>query len=144
MSAAQDGNLHGRPFPQFSGAPDPLAVAMLYNRNGMATWCWEAAHALHELGRSAILIAAADAPLPGSQEVEVVRINEADKPVGQHYEIAKALSAARSRLSAGPDAVLRGIHMGLAARGVSPVAYVLNQSTLVDRSVPCTHPQNRC
>ena len=137
MSAAQDGNLQRRAFRQFSGASDPLAVAMLYNRNGMATWCWEAAHALHELGRSVILIASADAPLPGTPEVEVVRIDMADKPDEQRGGIAKALSMARSRLSAGPDGALKKIHMGLAARGVSPAAYVLNQSTLVDRSVPC-------
>jgi hypothetical protein len=46
----------------------------------MATWCWEATHALHELGRSVILIAAADAPLPGTPEVEVVRVDMAGKP----------------------------------------------------------------
>src|ERR1035441_795773 len=75
MSAAQDGNLHRLAFPQFPRASDPLVVAMLYNRNGMAAWCWEAAHALHEQGRSVILIASADVPLPGIPEVEVVRVD---------------------------------------------------------------------
>jgi hypothetical protein len=138
MSLATESDSQEALLQQPARVPDPLVVAMLYNRNGMATWCWEATHALHELGRSVILIAAADVPLPGTPEVEVVRIDIADKPAEQRGGIAKALSAARSRLSAGPDGALKKIHMNLAARGVSPAAYVLNQSTLVDHSVPCT------
>jgi len=84
-----------------------------------------------------ILVASTDVPLPGIPEVEVVRIDMADKPAQPQGAIVKALSAARSCLSAGPDGVLAKIHQDLAARGVRPAAYVLNQSTLVDRGVPC-------
>jgi hypothetical protein len=35
-----------------------FVVAYLYNDNGMASWCWEAAHALHELGQPVLLICA--------------------------------------------------------------------------------------
>ena len=138
MSAKAESNPRAASLDQFPRASDPLVVAMLYNRNGMAAWCWEAAHALHEQGRSVILIASADVPLPGIPEVEVVRVDIADKPAKQRGGIAEALSTARSHLAAGPDGALKTIHMNLAARGVSPAAYVLNQSTLVDRSVPCT------
>jgi hypothetical protein len=137
MSAAQDGDLQGLACSRFPRAPDTLVVAMLYNRNGMAAWCWEAAHALHEQGRSVILIATPDAQLFGTPEVEVVRVEVADRSAEQRGGIAKALSTARSHLAAGPDRALGKIHEKLAARAVSPAAYILNQSTLVDRNVPC-------
>jgi hypothetical protein len=118
-------------------APGPLVVAMLYNRNGMAAWCWEAAHALHELGQNVLLIAAPDTPLPGTPKVEVVWIDIADRHAVRQGGIVRALAAARSHLSAGPDGALKKIHASLAARRVRPAAYILNQSTFVDRSVPC-------
>jgi glycosyltransferase involved in cell wall biosynthesis len=120
-----------------ASASNPLVVALLYNQNGMATWCWEAAHALNEIGSNVLLIAARDTPLPGTPEVEVVCVDIADKPADPRHAIAKAFSRARSRLSAGPDGALKKIHANLAARGVRPAAYILNQSTFVDRSVPC-------
>jgi glycosyltransferase involved in cell wall biosynthesis len=122
---------------QPAGASDPLVVALLYNRNGMATWCWEAAHALHEMGRHVLLIAAGDIPLPGTPAVEVVRIDLAGRPGLPPGRIARIASSATSRLAAGPDGTLQQIHMHLAGRRVRPAAYILNQSTLVDRAVPC-------
>jgi hypothetical protein len=137
MSAAQDGEFQRLAFPRFPSARETLVVAMLYNRNGMAAWCWEAAHALHEQGRSVILIATPDAPLFGTPEVEVVRVDVADRSAEQRGGLAKVLSTARNHIAAGPDLALGKIHKKLAARGVSPAAYILNQSTLVDRNVPC-------
>jgi glycosyltransferase involved in cell wall biosynthesis len=104
----------------------------------MGTWCWEAAHALHELGRSVILIAAADGPLPGTPEVEVVRVDIKERPAERGGWIRRSFSTLRNYVSAGPDGMLKKIHKNLAARGVSPAAYILNQSTFVDRSVFCT------
>ena len=102
-------------------APGPLVVAMLYNRNGMAAWCWEAAHALHELGQNVLLIAAPDTPLPGTPKVEVVWIDIADRHAVRQGGIVRALAAARSHLSAGPDGALKKIHASLAARRVRPM-----------------------
>jgi glycosyltransferase involved in cell wall biosynthesis len=122
---------------QPAGGSASLVVAWLYNTNGMATWCWEAAHALRELGQNVLLVAAPGIPLPGIPEVEVVRIDIANQHAWRRNQFVRAFSTAREHLSAGPDGVLQQIHKHLAARGVQPTAYILNQSSLIDRSVPC-------
>jgi hypothetical protein len=122
---------------QPANASDLLVVAWLYNTNGMATWCWEAAHALHELGRNVLLIAAPDIPLPGTPAVEVIRIGSPAKHASQQSRLIKAISTVRGHLAAGPNGVLVQIHTHLTALGVQPAAYILNQSSLVDRGVPC-------
>ena len=137
MSAAGASNYQQPESPQFPASSDPLVVALLYNQNGMASWCWEAAHALHELGRSVLLVAAKNTPLPGSPDVEVVHIDIGSGSTHRRIGIGKAFSAAASLLTAGPDGLLPRIHADLAARGVRPAGYILNQSTLVDRSVAC-------
>jgi hypothetical protein len=103
----------------------------------MATWCWEAAHALHELGRSVLLIAARGVPLPGTPEVEVIRIDVSTGSDRQRKGIGRVLSAANNLLAAGPDGLLQRIHGVLMTRGVRPSGYILNQSTLVDPGVSC-------
>jgi glycosyltransferase involved in cell wall biosynthesis len=119
------------------GASGPLVVALLYNTNGMATWCWEAAHALHELGQNVLLIASPEIPLPGIPSVEIVRIEIRDKSSIRRGGLMKAFSTVKSLIAAGSDGSLEQIHIHLAARGVQPAAYILNQSSLVDRSVRC-------
>ena len=116
---------------------DLLVVAWLYNTNGMASWCWEAAHALHELGHNVLLIAAPDTPLPGIPLVEVVRIGEPDDHAYQRSRGMKALHTVSRHLAAGPNGVLLNTHKYLEDRGVRPAAYILNQTSLVDRRVPC-------
>jgi hypothetical protein len=120
-----------------SDTSDPIVVARLYNRNGMASWCWEAAHAIRCQGRNVLLIADPDTPLPGSPEVEVVRIDLAGSSVPRSSGMARAFATAAGSLSSGQDGVLERIHLNLLARGVQPAAYILNQSTLVDPGVPC-------
>jgi Glycosyl transferases group 1 len=137
MSTVNECNLQVSAFQRPAGTADPLVVAMLYNSNGMATWCWEAAHALHEQGRKVLLIVERDTSLPGTAAVEVVRIDITAKPAQLRNGIAKAAWNAGSLLCANPDGWLQQIHICLAARGVQPAAYILNQSTLVDRSIPC-------
>ncbi len=137
MSTAEASNSQNHSILSSSVSSDPLVVALLYNQNGMASWCWEAAHALHELGRNVLLIAALDVGLPGTPEVEVVRIDIAGRFAQRRIGIGKAFSAAASLLGAGPDGLLQRIHADLTARGVRPSGYIVNQSTLVDRSVAC-------
>ena len=120
-----------------TGPSDLLVVAWLYNTNGMATWCWEAAHALHELGHNVLLVAAPDTPLPGIPLVEVIRIGEPDGHVSQRSRGMKALHTVSRHLAAGPNGILLKTHKFLADRGVRPAAYILNQTSLVDRHVPC-------
>ena len=124
------------PFPTPS-ASGLLVVAWLYNTNGMATWCWEAAHALHELGQNVLLVAAPDVPLPGIPAVEVVRIDQPGRHASQRNRFMKAFSTVMGHLAAGPDGVLVEAHKYLEDRGRRPAAYILNKSSLVDRRVPC-------
>jgi glycosyltransferase involved in cell wall biosynthesis len=137
MSSAEASKTQDPTIARSPASPDPLVVALLYNQNGMASWCWEAAHALHELGRSVLLIAALDVSLPGTPEVEVVRIDVSARSGRRRNGIGRALNAADNLLAAGPDGLLHRIHKELLARGVRPAAYIVNQSTLVDRSVAC-------
>jgi len=103
----------------------------------MATWCWEAAHALYELGERVILVASTGVALPGKPAVEVITIDVTEKPQSQQARIARAIKTGRRHLSPGPDGVLVQIHVSLANRGIQPSAYILNQSSLADRSIPC-------
>jgi glycosyltransferase involved in cell wall biosynthesis len=103
----------------------------------MATWCWEAAHALHELGENVLLVAAPDAALPGTPAFEVMRIDVPKTHAPPQNAFMKTVSTARSHLAAGPNAILERMHKHIAANGVQPTAYILNQSSLVDRRVAC-------
>lgn len=123
--------------PEQGSASDLLVVAWLYNTNGMATWCWEAAHALHELGQNVILIAAQNARLPGIPACEVARIGHAKTSPPGGSGLATAASTAKGHLSAGPDGVLAEIHAILKDRGARPGTYILNESFLVDPRIPC-------
>lgn len=123
--------------PQYSGSSGPLVVAWLYNTNGMATWCWEAAHSLHELGHNVLLVAAPGAPLPGTPAVEVFTIDGSDGYRPQECRLMGVVDTVKGHLAAGANGVLLLTHKYLADRGIHPAAYILNQSSLVDRRVPC-------
>jgi len=137
MGSVTGDNLKEAEVLRAAGPSDLLVVAWLYNTNGMATWCWEAAHALHELGHNVLLIAAPDTPLPGVPSVEVLRIGEQDDHVSQRSRGMKALHTVSRHLAAGSNGVLLKTHKYLEDRGVRPAAYILNQTSLVDRGVPC-------
>lgn len=115
----------------------PIVVAYLYNTNGMATWCWEAAHALHELGHEVILCVSTETTLPGVPKVRILHIDKQSEPPGPTGFYGKGSSLLRRSLSTKPDGVLGRIHLQLATQQVIPSCYVLNQSTLVDRRVDC-------
>ena len=138
MSTASESHPHKSGVSPSVRASNPLVVAWLYNTNGMATWCWEVAHSLHELGQNVLLIVAPHARLPDAPLVEVIRIDLGGEPALPRSRILRAFSNARGMLAANPDGSLQQIHKHLATRGVTPAAYILNQSTLVDPSVLCT------
>ena len=86
-----------------------------------------------------LLVAASYAPLPGTPAFEVVRIDEPEpeKHASHQNSFMKAVSTARNHLAAEPSGLLARTHTCLAARGAQPAAYILNQSSLADRSVSC-------
>ncbi len=110
-------------------------IANLANYNGMASWCWEAAHALHEIGQPVVLVCSEDIQLPGESQVTVVRFTpEWDVP-----KLPKTLSERfwneAKNLSSKPIDYLSPLHQLLLSKGIVPSAYFLNACTLHDPSV---------
>lgn len=120
-----------------SSASGPLVVALLYNWNGMAAWCWEAAHALKEQGRDVLLVAAEGLALPATAEVEVLRVDPSPTPSSHPRGLPRLAAGVAAHLASGPDGLLKKIHYRLALQGELPAAYILNQSSLADPAVPC-------
>jgi glycosyltransferase involved in cell wall biosynthesis len=111
-----------------------FVVAYLYNTNGMASWCWEASHALAETGQSVLLVCSPSVSLPSSSKVEVLRFDEFSfESINQNY-ISK-FKTEFSRLSGKSSGFVGRLHKYLQSRGFNPTAYLLNQSNLQDPSV---------
>ncbi|HEY2584251.1 MAG TPA: glycosyltransferase family 4 protein [Tepidisphaeraceae bacterium] len=108
-------------------------VAYLCNTNGMASWCWEAAHALAEQGEAVLLVCSHAAPLPGPSAVPVLRFDEpSPRRLGT---VAKVMRELR-RLSTRPSMFLRALHAELVRGGQTPRAYLLNSTLYPDPAVP--------
>jgi hypothetical protein len=107
-----------------------LVVAYLYNNNGMASWCWEAAHALHEAGQQVLLVCAPDVKLPGKPEVEIMRFG-LERKKGIRRILARGFRDLE-RLRGKSSGFVFNLHSRLRAEGFSPSAYFLNQSNLQD------------
>jgi len=137
MDTLSQSNSLNAVIPDPGSASDLMVVAWLYNTNGVATWCWEAAHALHELGQNVILVAAKNVQLPGIPAFDVARIGLAKPPIAGRGGLRSAASTARRHLSAGPDGTLAEIHAFLKNRGAQPGIYILNESFFVDSNIPC-------
>lgn len=98
--------------------------------NGMATWCWEAAHGLAAVGAEAVLVADEHATLPGTPAVEIIR-TPSPKPTGRwQTELARLRGPRDSAMLHAVDTV-RG-------RGQTVDALLLNASSLVlpDCAIP--------
>ncbi len=111
-----------------------IVVAHLANTNGMASWCWEAACALHEAGIPVTLVAGTAIELPGSPGFEVIRLDEQSAP--RATGVMAKVRGELGRLSAASTSLLRRLYDQLRERGITPIACLLNQSTLQDPSVP--------
>lgn len=103
-------------------------IAFVYNNNGMATWCWEAAHALSEAGQPVLLVCQDHVVLPSTPQVEVVRFTPpaVEKPwIKRKWEKVKGE----------PAEFTFHLHQHLRQQGVSPSAYLLNQPDMYDDRV---------
>jgi glycosyltransferase involved in cell wall biosynthesis len=107
-------------------------VAYLWNTNGMASWCWEAAHALAEQGEPVLLVCCRSAQLPGPTDIPVLRFDAPQADVGTAGKIARELR----RLSTRPDGFLPALHAELLRTGRQPTAYLLNSTAFVHPAVP--------
>jgi glycosyltransferase involved in cell wall biosynthesis len=110
-----------------------LVVGYLYNDNGMATWCWEAAHALHRAGQPVILAASHEVTLPGEAEMEVVRLHSVKRSSSVLMRnVRKIIQILYPIAHPEPDGLLQELHEELLRRGKQPTAYLLNQTTMID------------
>lgn len=108
-----------------------LVVAYLYNNNGMASWCWEAAHAVHELHQPVLLVCSNEVELPGIRCVEVLRFNP---QTGCHRrkDLLSRMAGELDRLSGESSRFVYLLHQYLQQLDITPSAYFLNQSNLQD------------
>lgn len=111
-----------------------FVVAYLYNNNGMASWCWEAAHALHEMGQPVLLVCSNEVELPGTPVVEVLRFNP---QAGGHRrkDLLSRIAGELERLSGESSGFVYLLHQHLQELDITPSAYFLNQSNLQDPRV---------
>ena len=111
-----------------------FVVAYLYNNNGMASWCWEAAHALHEMHQPVLLVCSNEVELPGTPVVEVLRFNP---QTGEYRrkDLLSRIAGELERLSGESSGFVYLLHQHLQELGITPSAYFLNQSNLQDPRV---------
>ena len=114
-------------------------VGYLYNNNGMASWCWEAAHAMTEAGLPVLLVVSSEVKLPGNPKVDILRF---DQPylTANNKSFLKLIQNEISRLSNQSSGFVGSLHIYLQSKGINPTAYFLNQSNLQDPSI--TVPQH--
>ncbi len=105
-----------------------IVVGYIYNRNGMATWCLEAARAMALAGERVLLIVSGNIEIDRSEDFEIIKF---DMPPGN----LSGLSFFRSILSAKSIGFVGRLHEYLIERGYQPSCYYLNQSDLQDSSV---------
>lgn len=104
-----------------------IVVAYLYNTNGMASWCWEAAHALAEAGESVALVCDLGVEIPETTNVNIIRFAP-PQPVSQANKVLSELG----RLSSRSSGFAYYLHHHLQSLGLMPSVYLLNQSNLMD------------
>jgi len=111
-----------------------FVVAYLYNNNGMASWCWEAAHALYEMHQPVLLVCSNEVELPGTPVVEVLRFNPQTGGY-RRKDLLSRIAGELGRLSGESSGFVYLLHQHLQELGIEPSAYFLNQSNLQDPRV---------
>lgn len=107
-------------------------VVYLWNNNGMASWCWEASHALFERGESVLLVCSSSAPLPGPTTIPLLRFDATTRKLGVFGKIVREMR----RLSTRPTSLLSELHAELMRKGHAPDAYLLNSTEFVNPAIP--------
>ena len=115
-------------------------VGYLYNKNGMATWCIEAALALHQAGEEVILIKSSDIILPESYPVKVIDFDNevtVNKNRSTLKKITDKLIKYWQLLPVVPIAknFLPALHNYLQTLSINPKYYLLNQTSFVNKNL---------
>jgi len=109
-----------------------LVVAYLQHTNGMASWCWEAAHALQEAGQPVLLVCSHFVTIPENCKVETLRF---DPPPPKLVTLREKVVHEWERVSPQSTGFVGYLHEHLVQSGIQPTAYLLNQTSLQDPSV---------
>lgn len=107
-----------------------FVVAWLANYNGMASWCWEAAHALHEAGHPVLLVCSDEVTLPGLPSIPIFRFTPPSSKVSPQRSLGKKIYDRLSDLSDRPSDLLPLLHQSLLQNNITPTAYFLNTTSL--------------
>lgn len=100
----------------------------------MASWCWEAAHAMAEANLPVLLVCSPKVKLPNNSKVEILRFEQAFTTANQK-SLVKSIQGEFGRLSNQSSGFVGSLHVYLQSQGIVPTAYFLNQSNMQDPSV---------
>jgi hypothetical protein len=114
---------------------EAYVVGHIDNTNGMATWCWEAAHALHDSGLPVILTAAEGVPLPGDPDMPVIVIPRSLESPFKTFKsrLSTLIDRLTSLFIARPNPYLDMVTKALVEENVTPLAFILNNGVFVDQ-----------
>lgn len=118
--------------------PGPLVVAWQYIDNGLASWGWEAAHALAEAGEEVVLVHAEGFPLPTPTHERVCSLSFSPswaRGSGVVFRLRRRLGRDIGHILQTRNGFVYDLHCHLQSRGIVPRAYLLNQSDLMDERV---------
>ena len=110
-----------------------IIVGYVYNNNGMATWCFETAYALHEAGYNVMLVHSSTIKLPEILPFKtfVFDFEENSKANG----LLKKIKTFFQIISSSSNKFSFFIQNELAKLNIQPKAFFLNQSNLVSTNI---------
>ncbi len=117
---------------------EPLVVAWQYINNGLASWGWEAAHALAESGEDVLLVHAEGFPIspPTHPRVRLLTFSPSwAKGSGPVFRLRRRLGRDIGHVLLTRNGFVYDLHRHLRQNNITPRAYLLNQSDLVDERV---------
>ena len=117
-----------------------IVVGYLYNKNGMATWCVEAALALHLHGADVVLVKSKNITLPENYPVKVIDFDARGQDYRSFSTVKKISNKVKKYINILPfvkieDGFLPALHQHLEGNGIKPECYLFNQSSYVNKKV---------
>jgi len=117
-----------------------IVVGYLYNKNGMATWCIEAALALQRLNHDVVLIKSPQIQLPDNYPVKVFDFETKDDYLTKQSLSKKIIRRFKKYSNLLPFVNIENdflivLNEFLETRNISPEFYLLNQTSFVNKKV---------
>src|SRR5882757_2783422 len=117
-----------------------IVICYLYNKNGMASWCIDAAKALHFNGQRVVLVKSKNIELPEGYPVKYINF-EGDEMDFKNRSVFKKISGKIFKyyqllpFVSRKDSFLPALHQCLSDQEIYPEYYLLNQTSLVNKKV---------